>query len=93
MSEFKSPKDCREPEYQEFALSRWKDMSVEEKHICSESKDAMVRANLLEISEGAKENLYRRMWGMPMVEGEEFVSADLHNHITRVGIFKQFRAC
>lgn len=38
VSEFKSPKDCREPEYQEFVLSRWKNLSDEEKKICLENK-------------------------------------------------------
>jgi len=86
MSEFKSPKDCREPEYQEFALSRWKNLSDEEKEICLENKKNYANDNLLQIPESVKENLYRRMWGMPLVEGEEWGSNDLMEHIECVGI-------
>jgi len=73
VSNFKSPKDCREPKYQESALFYWKIISDKKKKIYSINKEATAKENFFQIPESAKENLYRRMWGMPLVEGEEAV--------------------
>lgn len=84
MSEFMFPKDCREPDYQEFALSRWKKMSDEKRHIILEYKKLQIIINLLDIPENGKENLYRQMNGMPLVEGEEFLLSDYKQHLVKM---------
>ena len=59
-------------------------MSDEERQILLDYKKLQVIMNLLNIPENTKENLYRQMEGMPLVEGEEYPLSDYAQHLLKI---------